>query len=46
VIEKPFCVVGADGSGWGRYATIEEARARVAMLSRNGEVFNVARVLP
>jgi hypothetical protein len=43
--EKPFCVVGPNGEGWGRYATLEEAIARADNLGRNGEEFTVARAI-
>lgn len=44
--EKPFAVVGPNGSGWGRYATHAEAQARADSLKlMDGVEYRVARVL-
>lgn len=42
---KPFAVVGKLGSGWGRYATIEQAIERADDLGRgpHGQEFTVMK---
>lgn len=40
---KPFAVVGKLGSGWGRYATLQEAIDRADNLGLTGEEFTVMK---